>query len=412
MTDQDLNKSQSPPSTSTSAAMETKLASESKTRIADFADLMSRTKTRRERSLESNSSTSARGLPSPSLSASERTTFVYPAKSLLPKHLLPASPSAEEDVERPPFSQRPSGTLSRRTTDTSTTTMSMMESTTESDNASTKARSIRRGSFHQEDYGNLPALLKSTGLRTLPSTPAVDRDVPTSSKSAQPINSVNQSSPSNSPTRSNKAPPSLDQTMAPAAFASSNSATATLTQLVHETQHQSLSLPVPSENILESRKDIMSPEGSNNSQTQSDYFAPPENDQNPPSEDLQPSQEVTGSMVDDRESRQGLVMAGIVHLGPRQSSSAASVTSRGRSVKSRRSLSPGEGSPSESSQRVDSPDYQPSQADSTMDEPLIVTQRFQYATDSDGHHVITGREGVLTRCEDEVGFCFNVIVLY
>ncbi len=41
-----------------------------------------------------------------------------------------------------------------------------------------------------------------------------------------------------------------------------------------------------------------------------------------------------------------------------------------------------------------------SSGSSSRDE--LVTHRFQSITNEHGHHVITGREGVLTRCEDEV----------
>lgn len=35
-----------------------------------------------------------------------------------------------------------------------------------------------------------------------------------------------------------------------------------------------------------------------------------------------------------------------------------------------------------------------------------MTFRFEHKEDEDGHHVVTGREGKLTRCEDEV--CLRV----
>jgi hypothetical protein len=39
--------------------------------------------------------------------------------------------------------------------------------------------------------------------------------------------------------------------------------------------------------------------------------------------------------------------------------------------------------------------------ESTEDEEPIITFRFEHKQDSDGHHVVVGREGVLRRCEDE-----------
>jgi hypothetical protein len=319
---------------------------------------------------------SAASLLSPSLSSSERTSFVYPARSLLSKDIQPAMSPPADDRPRSPFSQRRPTSLSRRTTNSATD-----GNDTDGSVGSSAGRAAG---------GRLPTLMSAVGGRTQPSSAVHD------SRNRASV------SPPSSPSRNRRqlkkedTAPSLDQTMAPAAFATSNSAAVALTQLVGQsTGHQAMSLLPPSHSLLASRREGRSPDVSRDA----DYFSTPD-DSGGPDRAESPGREVSPPDADADNDRPSLSMAGIVHLGPRNNSNTSLVRSRGRSM---RSGSPG-GEPSDSSGDRDSsrmsPPQRPESAAGT-DEQLIVTQRFQYVTDADGHHVVTGREGVLTRCEDE-----------
>ncbi|KAH8824835.1 hypothetical protein DL96DRAFT_1467371 [Flagelloscypha sp. PMI_526] len=87
--------------------------------------------------------------------------------------------------------------------------------------------------------------------------------------------------------------------------------------------------------------------------------------------------------------------SGFVHLGPRSISPNSSRSGRGTSPTTSRNQS---GGPTQN----DTPaDGSTSSSISSSESTELLTVRFEHKETEDGHHVLTGREGAVTRCEDE-----------
>lgn len=105
--------------------------------------------------------------------------------------------------------------------------------------------------------------------------------------------------------------------------------------------------------------------------------------------------------------------SGIVHLGPASSRSHSAGSNRGRSSRNSGHSSdtankdmmmkgrPDSMSGSEAASGAGSGSMAGSGTTSSSEGPRI-TFRYQHMEDDEGHHLIVGREGKLTRCEDEV----------
>lgn len=92
--------------------------------------------------------------------------------------------------------------------------------------------------------------------------------------------------------------------------------------------------------------------------------------------------------------------SGIVHLAPLNppNSSTRASSSSGSARHSGYTGSLQVGSTDEDAQS----NSQPSASVSNTSSEPIVTARFEHREDKDGHHLLTGRDGVLVNCEDEV----------
>lgn len=124
---------------------------------------------------------------------------------------------------------------------------------------------------------------------------------------------------------------------------------------------------------------------------------------------------------DTESSRSSIVNSGLVHLAPIRSEDINSSTSMLRAASGSREYRHGstggslssnsrvaaESVPSAPSSLRNDPSHHgaPSSVQSSENDAPLITYRFQHVQLGDGdHHVIIGREGKLSRCEDEVRF--------
>jgi hypothetical protein len=307
-------------------------------------------------------------------------TFVYPIKSLLSRDIQPASKS---DAEGAQSAVRPR-LLGRLSTESSTT-FSRHELDFQSERSPTTAA---KTSSQADDMASIPALIRSSSSRAPPSVKTAGPLTP------DPTHGHESSASSAPPSSSNSTLPSIDETLAPTAFSMSTSAAAALTQVVRDSATGPLSLPIPSMDSSRPSSPL------NSGPPSSDYFTTPEMD----GIETAPSDTDKASETQEPESEPepepfNISLTDIVRLGPL--GDRESMQSRGRSMQSRRSMEGAERSTDMSNDTRASSLSQP-QSPSDPEDELLVTQRFSSMTDEDGHHVMAGREGVLTRCEDEV----------
>lgn len=334
------------------------------------------------------------GPPFAPLAGSDAATssFVYPARSLLSKHIQPAT----EEQSKHGSTARPA--LGGRVASEDSRPSHAFPRGPPSDTSDTQSRYSRRGSFHQENYGQVPALIRSASTRTQPKTSLTDGPEPAGKGQTS------------EPSKASALPSHGDESIG--TFASALSAAAVLTQVASEAS--------PLRGCADSPR--MTRTSSVASSTHdSEYFTTLEAPEEPPQETQAPP--ATEDGVDSGEERDqpgnplNYSKAGIVHLGParsvdsgseRHTESYGSMESRGRTGRSRYSSMPqatdesDNRSDSEQPQDSESANFSVISANVSEDEPLLVTHKFDFVTTDDGHHVITGREGKLTRCEDEV----------
>lgn len=355
----------------------------------------------------------------PSLQPSVSTTssFVYPVRSLLAKNIQPATD--EQNQQQPPVRL---GGVGRSPSEDARHHSREHGEPSRSDASDAPHRLARRGSFHQEDFGSVPALIRSASVRTQPKTSTQTRahlgrrntdnslrgSPPPSDALAEGETAV--APAHDSPSAPTESPPKGDD-LSTTMFAAALSAAATLTQIAHEPGFNDAgeSAGGPRTGAIPSTP----------SSSHSEYFTTPEGPddgsaaQEPDAEDVR----------DDRpQSPMNYSKAGIVHLGPShttpansesQSGSVGSTKSRGRSTEPSSSAPTSNQRPGTDTAVEDDDEPSGSASGDVLsraisgssrgsEDPLLVTHKYDFATDEDGHHVIVGREGKLTRCEDEV----------
>jgi hypothetical protein len=349
------------------------------------------------------------------IASADTQRFVYPVRSLLSKSIRPASEMEQEQnapVSRPRLVR--GGPSSEHVGNRAPSP------------APSSPKHGRRGSFHQENFGQLPSLIRSTSLRTLPSTQTQRQ-----TKMRSPVTDENDASAAPavaSPAVSKPMPDGVTETepasVVPSTFAAGASAAAVLSRIADGIN------PITTLTGY-ARPRALSDGASESGARISEYHSPPPGGE--PVLSAMGTTELDGLFPDGEVSSPApnpldFSRAGFVHLGPAGETHRGRTPSVGRSTSTNsqrdtnhttvRSASKSGGEEDESS---GVPGSSASEASGDIPsseslEELVVTERLKFITDENGNHIIVGREGRLARCEDEVRlvssfffFCFFLL---